>query len=144
MKIRLLFLTCLALLLLPGAALAADLVGKTSDAPPLPHDQLLNSTQFYAMLAAAVLQGATYLINHYAPWVSEKAKTVFTVAFAALVGAVVQLIDRGTLAFDTNTLETIGFAVAAALAAHGFLWKPSTAAVALKAGTNKPGQPSPS
>lgn len=143
MKIRLLFLTCLALLLAPAAALA-DVVADRSGAPRLPHSELLNSTQFYAVLAAALAQGATYLINHHAPWISEKAKTVFTVVFAAAVGAVVQLIDAGSLAFDTNTLQVMFFAVVGALGAHGLLWKPSTLAAFLKAGTNRPGQPSPS
>lgn len=143
MRARLALFIAAVFLILPTAALA-DVVANRSDAPPLPHSELLNSTQFYAILAAAVLQGATYLINHYAPWASEKAKFIFTVGFAAVVGAVVQLIDAGTLAFDTNTLEVIGFAVASALAAHGILWKPSTFAAALKGGTNKSGQPAPS
>lgn len=114
---------------------------ETSNAPALPNDQLLTSTQFYAFLVGAVLQIVTYVINHYAPWTSDTVKSFITVLFAAVAGAVVQLVNDGSLAFDTNTLQVVLTAVAGALSAHAGLWTRNGVAAKLGGGANKPGQP---
>lgn len=127
---------CGLLILFPGLAFAGS-------EPPLPRPQLLNSTQFYAMLLAAAVPAVTYVLNFYAPWASDKIKSLVLVVAAAAVGAITQLIDRGSgsMHWDTNTLETIGFAVVAALAAHAGFWTRSTFAAALGAGQNAQDQP---
>lgn len=137
MKMRHLVLLLLAaavalLFLLPVAAFAAA----TSDAPPLPRTELLSSTQFWAAVFGSVVPAASYLLNHYAPWVSEQAKGLFLLLLSAAVGAVAQLLDAGSLAFDTNTLQVIGTAVATAFISHQTFWKPTGISFSLKAGTN--------
>lgn len=130
---------------LPGIAWAGDAgtTSGTSDAPPLPHTELLNSTQFYAALIGALSPGVAYLLNHYGPHVSEKVKTLVFALVAAAAGALAQALDAGTLAFDTNTIQVVFTSVVFAFLAHFGFWKPSTFSAVFKAGTNRPGQPPP-
>jgi hypothetical protein len=128
--------TLILLLLLPAAAVA-DIVASTSDAAPLPHTQLLPSAQLYALIVGALVPLATYMLNHRARWASEPVKALVLVVVSAIAGAGAQLIDAGTLAFDTNTLQVVVTAVVGALLAHAGLWTRSGVSARLGGGTNR-------
>lgn len=101
-------------------------------------DLALSSDQTWVALTGALVPLLMYVINHYAPWVSEKAKAIAQVAAAALVGALWQLHSNGSL--DLGSAETLQFsltAVVSALVAHGLLYAPGGINKALLAGTNK-------
>lgn len=139
---RLLFIIFMAALFVflvaPIAALADDTV------PPDSRTLVLPQTQLIAAVLAAFVPAFAYVINHYAPWVSEPAKAVFLALLAAAVGALTELFDAGGIPLDWNTAQIVGTAVVMAFLAHAGFWKPSTISAKLKAGTNKPGQPAPS
>lgn len=116
-------------LLVPAAALARD---------PMPNNELvLSSTQFWAAVIGAIVPAFTYLINHYAPWVSEPAKATFLLLASAAAGALFNLLDTGGLAWNVRTLEVVATAVVMAFAAHVGFYRPSGIHAVLKAGTNR-------
>jgi len=100
--------------------------------------ELLSRDQTWVVLLGAVTPLLMYVVNHYAPWVSEKAKAVAQVAAAALVGALWQLHTQGSLDFGSAaTLQYALTAVVSALVAHGMLYAPGGINTALKAGSNR-------
>lgn len=115
-------------LLVPALALAQE----ASDQVPDPF-----RLQLWSLLAGALVPLVAYVLNYVAPWTSEKVKTfVFGVA-ATIAGALVELVQLGSVGFDEQTLRFVLSAVISALFAHGLLWKPSTVAVSLGGGRNK-------
>jgi peptidoglycan/LPS O-acetylase OafA/YrhL len=138
------FLVLLLVLVVPAVAFGQDVSANLpeSDAPPLPEAELLPATQFWALLAGMVTPAVAYVLNHYAPWASEPFKAAVLVALAALAGAVAQLIDAGSLGFDTNTLQVLVTAVVGALGAHLGFWRPSGLSTRLGGGTNANGKAS--
>lgn len=137
---RLLYLSLamlLSFLLLAPDALAVETV------PPDAHTLVLPQTQLIAAVLGALVPALAYVINHYAPWVSEPAKAIFLALLAAAVGALTELFDAGGIPLDWNTAQIVGTAVVLAFLSHTGFWKPSGLSSRLKAGTNKPGQPPP-
>lgn len=122
----------ITLLLFPPLALAS--------ATPVPSGKLvLPSLQFWSAAVGALAPLASYLINHYVPFiVSEKVKALVHVVVAAAVGVVYPLIATGGWAFDTRHLELVGSAVVAALVAHKIIYLPSGISAALGGGSNAP------
>jgi len=118
-------------LLLPAAALAAD-----NTVPPPQPTLALPSLQLYALLIGGLVPLVTYALNHFAPWASEPVKGIVLVVVSAIAGALTQLIDTGSLAFDVRTLEVVATAVVGALAAHVGLWRPAGINARLGGGTN--------
>lgn len=97
---------------------------------------LLPYTQVIALLIGALVPAVTYVLNHYAPWVTEKAKAVALVITAAVAAGLYQALDGGTIGWNNVTLQLVVSAVAAAFAAHHWFWKPSTISTSLGAGSN--------
>lgn len=127
------FLALLFLLAANGIAGAAEDVPPPADELPLP------AVQFYAALAGVFTPLVGYLINTYAPWVTEPMKMAVQVGLAAVGGAAVQLLDAGDLAFDVETFEVLGTAVLSAVGAHFGLWRSSGVSHALGGGQNRKG-----
>lgn len=100
------------ILLAPAAAFAADAVPPTQPTLSLP------SIQFWSLVIGGVVPLVGYVVNKYAPWVSEPAKAAFMVALAAGVNVVYQLIQVGDFALDTRHLQLVATAVIGALLAH--------------------------
>lgn len=100
------------ILLVPSVAVAAETV-------PAPQPtQALTSLQFWSLVIGGVVPLVGYVVNKYAPWVSEPAKAAFMVALAAGVNVVYQLIQVGDFALDTRHLQLVATAVIGALLAH--------------------------
>lgn len=127
-----LFLTLFLTLLAPAAALAVS-----TDNPAQPVTLALPYVQLIALALGGLMQLATYLLNHYAPWTSEKVKGIVTVIVAAIVGFVVDGLVGGTFAFDEQTLQLSITAVLGALTAHKLLWVPSEISSAFGGGSNR-------
>ena len=125
-------LVALSMLLVFGAAVALA----AEDAPQ--GALALSADQTWTALLGGLAPLFMYVVNHYAPWVDEKAKAIAQVVFAALVGVVWQLHSGGDLDLGSAaTWQYILTAVVSALVAHGMLYTKSGINVALKAGTNK-------
>lgn len=123
---RVLLLAVLALLLVPAVALAV------SPSPTL----IFTGKQLWVMLLGSLVPLATYVLNHYAPWVREPAKAIVLIVVAAVVGGIYTAIATNNFGFNTATLEQILSAVVAALVAHKILWLPSGISILLGGGSN--------
>lgn len=135
---RIIFVTALATAFFMSAAVAlADTV------PPPNNELVFSSQQFWVAVIGALVPGLTYILNHYAPWVSEHIKALVLLLVSAAAGALFQLIDVGALHWNTRTFEIVATAVVMAFASHVGFWRPSTFSTKLGGGTNKPGQPPP-
>lgn len=97
---------------------------------------VFSATQTYVLLIGALVPLATYVINHYAPWVSEPAKALFMLVVSATAAGLYQALDVGQIGFNSETLQIILSAIMASLTAHKFLYAPAEINRLLKAGTN--------
>lgn len=98
---------------------------------------LLSGDQLAVLLIGAFTPLAGYVVNYIAPWTGEKVKALAQVALAALGASVYQIIDQpGGFEWSLETRQFIATAVVGALAAHGFLWRPSEVSTALGGGRN--------
>lgn len=122
-------LMLIAMLLLPVTALA-------DSAPPPQHTLALASTQVWVLAVGALVPIVTYVLNHVAPWTSEPVKAFVLVVAAAVAGGVTQAINAGNVGFNDSTFQLVLTSIIAALAAHGFLWKPSGVSTRLGGGSN--------
>lgn len=107
-----------------------------SDVPPPNNELNLPSVQFWAMVLGAVSPLVAYVLNHYAPWVSERIKAIVQVGLAAAAAAIYQAISTDGFAFDAEHLQVVGSAIIAALLAHKLLYAPSTISDKLGGGRN--------
>lgn len=89
------------------------------------HTLLFNNPQVWVTLIGAIVPLGGYVLNRFAPWASETIKAVVQVALAALASALYTAIDTNVFGANASTLQLIITGVVAALAAHGFLWKPA-------------------
>jgi hypothetical protein len=120
-------LAFLVSLLIPAMAFAND---GTAD---------VDSTAFYAAVIGSLVPALAYLLNHYAPWVSEPVKAVVFAVVGAGAGVVTQLLDDGDFALDTPHLKVVGISMLFAFLAHMGFWKPSTLSTKLGGGSNARG-----
>lgn len=98
----------------------------------------LSPDQTWTLLVGALVPAVTYVINHYAPWVSEEVKGIVLLLLSAATGAVIKLIATGGVDFTTAaTWQYILFAVVAAFAAHFGFYKATNISTRLGAGSNK-------
>lgn len=109
--------------------------------PPSNHTNAFSANQFWVAVIGAIVPLATYVLNHYAPWASQKVKALVLVVLTAVVGGVYTAISTGHFAFDTPSLQIVGTAVVAALVAHKLLWLPSNISVLLGGGSNAKDKP---
>jgi MFS family permease len=119
-KLLLLFIP-LVMLLAPAAALA--------DSDHVPIGQTALGLSLWALGVGALVPLATYVLNRFVP--NEPARAAVLLVVAAIAGALTQLINAGSIGFDTATLRYVLSAVIAALAAHHLLWRPGLVNVAL-------------
>lgn len=97
----------------------------------------LSGVPIWVMLLGAVTPLLTYVLNHYAPWASERVKAVAHVVVAALVGALYKLASTDSVDFSHQaTWKYMAGAVAAALFAHKVLYAPGTINTLFKGGSN--------
>lgn len=134
-KLRALLLLLLATALMWALAATAH---AQDELPPQDDELLLTSLQYWAAILGAIAPLAGYLINKHAPWVHERVKFFVQVVLAAATGSVYQLIQTDSWAFDTQTFQTMGIAVFAALFMHRFGWLPSEIAQMFGSGQNNP------
>lgn len=120
-------------LLVIGALLAAP---EFALGQPVPHTLLLPSTQLWVLLIGALVPGVGYVLNKYAPWVSEPVKAIVHVVLAAAAGACYAAIASHTFGWNASTWELILSAVLSALVAHKVLWLPSGISLLLGGGQN--------
>lgn len=99
---------------------------------------VLQSKQTWTILIGALVPLVTYVLNHVGPWVSETVKAFVTVLAAGIAGGLYTALATTSFGFNSATLQMVLTSIAAALAAHQLLWKPSGIAAKLGAGTNGP------
>lgn len=128
---RTLIVVAVVTLMLPAAAFADTIDPKPAPVLWLPTDQL------WTWIAAAVAILPMYLINHYAPWLTDPVKAAASTVFVAVAAGITQAITAGGVGFNQTTLQFIVTALGAAFLAHSVIWKPTGIATRLKAGTNK-------
>lgn len=119
----------LATLLVAPAALADTVVS----APPA---LTLGSKQTWALLIGTLVPLVTYVINRVGPWASEPVKAFVAVLASAVSGGLYTALATTSFGWNSATLQMVLTAVAASLAAHHMLWKPSGVSAHLGAGTN--------
>lgn len=123
--------TALAMVLLafiPASALADAAMPQPTLA--LPTDQV------WTIIAGSLVPLVAYVLNKYGPHTSEKMKAFVHIIAAAVAGGLVEAITVGGVGFNDVTLQFVMTAIVTALAAHGFLWKPSGISTALGGGQN--------
>jgi hypothetical protein len=86
---------------------------------------ILGNHQFWVILIGAIVPIGGYILNRLGPWVSESVKALVQVVLAAVAGALYVALDTNVFGFNEPTIQLVFSAVAAALLAHNFLWKPA-------------------
>lgn len=132
MSWRMIGFILLALLLVPGVALA-------DVAPPPAPTQVFPTDQVWVLIAGALAPLAAYVINYVGPHTDEKVKGIIQGVVAAIAGGIMQAVTAGHVGFNNVTLQFVITAVFAAAAAHSGFYKVSGINVALGGGRNKPG-----
>lgn len=102
------------------------------------HGLALNQVQLYAIVIGALSPVVGYVLNAgfvKQVWarVPEPVAALVHVLVAAVGAAIYQAAETGSLGFNDATLQVLLTAVAAAFAAHGFVWKPSGVQASLAA-----------
>lgn len=118
----------LAFFLTASVALGATVASSTS--------LVLKSQQTWLIIISAFVPLVTYVLNRVGPWVTEPAKAFVTVLASAVAGGVYTAAATSSFGWNAATAQMVLTSVAAALAAHHFLWKPSGVSTLLGAGTN--------
>jgi hypothetical protein len=93
--------------------------------------------QVWPVIIGAFVPLVTYLLNHYAPWISEPIKAMVLVIVAAIATALYTAIATNVFGLNDATLQLVLTGILAALGTHHLLWKPSGISAALGGGTNK-------
>lgn len=104
--------------------------------PPDNSTLALPELQLWTLFAGLLVPGVTYLLNKYAPWVTDPVKGFVHVVTASIAGALVVLIDTGDIGLNNETLQAVLTAVVAAFGAHAWFWKPTGLGAKLGAGQN--------
>jgi hypothetical protein len=102
-----------ASLLLPALALAAGGAG------------FVPSVQTWALILGAVTPLVTYILNHFAPWVSEAVKATVLAVVAGVVGAVWAAIETHVFGWNDATVQLVLTAILGAFGAHALIFKPA-------------------
>lgn len=115
----------LILLLVPAFALAA--AGGVGFVP---------SVQTWALILGAITPLFTYILNHYAPWISEAAKAIALAVVSGVVGALWAAIETGVFGWNDATVQLVLTAILGAFGAHALIFKPAGINSKLGGGTN--------
>lgn len=116
----------------------------SADVSGAPQHLVLPTDQIWAFVAGNLAPLVAYVLNHYAPWVSEKVKVFVQFVVAAIAGGLAQAITNGGVGFNATTLQFVVTAVVGAFLAHAWVWQRSTVAQSLGGGSNRtdaPGTP---
>lgn len=113
-----------------------------ADGPPPDSTRLfLPSSQLLVAIVGSLVPLVTYVLNHYAPWISEPAKALFLALVAAAAGALATLVDTGGIAVDWETAQLVGTAVVMAFLSHLGFWRPSGISAWAGGGSNAQAAP---
>lgn len=123
---------------LSAPAAFADSGGAVPHTEPL----LFGMVPIWTAFAGLITILGGYLVNHFAFWNSEPVKALFVLVYSTIAGAITQLIDAGTISWDSHTLQYVVGTLLFALALHFGLLKPGGVNVLFKAGSNASGAPS--
>jgi len=97
---------------------------------------LVGEHQLWTLIIGALVPLVTYVLNYVGPWADEKIKAFVLVLASAAAGGLYTALESPNFGWNTQTRELVLSAVVAALAAHQWLWKPSTVSTALGGGRN--------
>lgn len=115
-----------------------------ADVSGAPTHLVLPTDQIWAFVAGNLAPLFAYVLNHYAPWISEKIKVFAQFVVASIAGGLTQAITTGGVGFNAVTLQFVVTAVVGAFLAHAWVWQRSTVAQSLGGGSNHtdaPGTP---
>lgn len=108
-----------------------------ADSVPPPNNELVfSSQQFWSAVIGALVPLVTYALNYRAPWLTEHVKAIVLLVASAIAGALFQLLDTGSLHWNTRTFEVVATAVVMAFAAHVGFYRPSGINTLLGGGRN--------
>ena len=94
------------------------------------------SVQTWALILGAVTPLFTYVLNHYAPWVSEAAKAIALAVVSGVVGAVWAAIETHVFGWNDATVQLVLTAILGAFGAHALVFKPAGINQKLGGGSN--------
>lgn len=130
-------LLLLAALVLPATGLAQEIVTGPGDAAPVSDGPATNAVNLYLVVLGGLTPLIGYVLNHYAPWVSEQVKGLVQAALAAGVAVLYQAVSGSDLGLNDETLLAALTAMISALLAH-VGWARAQINTALGGGTNRP------
>ena len=120
--------------------LTLDLVTATAlgsgDVPSEQPQFALSTDQLYAALIGALTPLVGYVLNYFAPWVTDKTKGLVQIGLVTFTGALYAVLESGTDLFSEQTLQLVMTAFFAAFIAHTAAWKPTHLSTTLGAGRN--------
>jgi VIT1/CCC1 family predicted Fe2+/Mn2+ transporter len=102
---------------------------------------VLPTAQLWTLVIGALVPLVTYIVNRYAPWVSEPVKAVVLAVAAAAASALYTALGTHIIGFNAPTLQLVLTAVVTAFITHAVIWKPSGISVLLGAGTDRQKHP---
>lgn len=85
---------------------------------------LLENAQLWVILIGSIVPLGGYVLNKLAPWTTEPVKAAIQVVLAAAAGALYTALDTKVFGWNDETVSLVLSAVAAALFAHNFLFRP--------------------
>lgn len=101
----------LAFLALPVLAVASE------------GELLVSDDQLWVIAVGSIVPLGGYVLARFTP--SQPVSAFIHVLLAAIAGGFTQAITAGSVGFNDTTFQFVLTSIAAALAAHGFLWKPA-------------------
>lgn len=126
-----------------GVLTVFNLTIQVAFAADVPSEQpafALPTEQLYAALIGALTPLVGYVINHRAPWVSDKVKGLVQIGLVTLTGALYAVLDGRVDLFSDQALQLVMTAFFAAFVAHTAAWKPTNVSTMLGAGRNTTAQ----
>lgn len=131
--------TTITLWVYTGVVLAQDPPGPGTPAPQ-PDGPVVDGANIWLVLIGFLTPLVTYVINHYAPWMSTQIKGLVQGVVAALAACLYQLLSDGSFGWNEQTLVAIVTVVGSSILAH-YGYAAGGLNRALGGGSNRGGAP---
>ncbi|MDB5280829.1 MAG: hypothetical protein JWR61_5784 [Ferruginibacter sp.] len=84
---------------------------------------LLGNTQLWVLVIGSLSPLIGYVLNRVGPWLDESVKLVVQVVVAAVTTSLYTALETNVFGFNNATVQLVVSGIAAAFAAHHWLWK---------------------